>query len=96
MNKPKHKTYDNCTFPDSTNAGMDEMESYYEPLLDEALAALRDLVSQIERYEATIRLIIETSMRKGLNVDKAKEIIKKADKEINKENPGDATGGGLG
>ena len=48
--KPQHKIYDNTTFPDTYNAGLDEMEAYYEPLLSEALEALRKIKAEINRW----------------------------------------------
>jgi len=47
MQKPTHKTYENdrnILYPEPYNAGLDEMEAYYEPLLGECLGALEKVL----------------------------------------------------
>ena len=48
MKKPTHKTYENdrnILYPEPYNAGLDEMEAYYQSLLGECLDALRRIAT---------------------------------------------------
>ena len=52
VKKPTHKTYENdrnILYPEPYNAGLDEMEAYYEPLLGKCLEALRE-IKRISHY----------------------------------------------
>ena len=86
--KPQHVTYANdrnILYPEPYNAGLDEMEAYYDPLLTEALEALRELVTEITNWEDDVREVIQIPIEHGMDLGQAKAIYAKNARRVSDE-----------
>ena len=83
IKKPTHKTYGNdrnILYPEPYNAGLDEMEVYYEPLIGECLRLMRVWVNHEDTSHGGIEIGSYNTYYDGLK--QAKAILAKRKGEL--------------